>query len=306
MAIALFASGRAEEIFIKGPETLVARSTTIVAGPVSNFSKQVLSTSEPPGPDAMPLKWVIAGHLDNPTVLKGSAPGSVSFSFQEQSLLLPPARDREPWEDDYGEFQSGDRVVLFGGAGKFPTTVLPSGSGDRDLISLVRDIVAIQEGKKGEPNEAWLSYLNDAPLEEGRKAALRTLVQEHIEWNRLAPRLDGLFLNRSFSDAMRSFSFAILVYGLTRDDWKADQASIADFLARQFESEGKPKLLLQYILSLKLVLKYSTGKDDKISGELVTKRITACLKKKEQSVSGIPEMVEQYRQIRSTYPSLLL
>jgi hypothetical protein len=305
MAATLFATGAADQTYSTGPETLIADSTTILAGPISALSKQIVSTSEPPGPDAIPIKWIIAGLVDSPTPLKGSGAGPVTFSRPEQSLLLPPSRDGEDWVRIYGDFQEGDQVVLFLNGDRSLRRALPSGSGERDLISLVRDIIALQSGMRGEPRQAWLSYLNGSPLDQGRQAALRVLVQMPIEWTQLSPALDRLIANASMTDKMRAFSFGIVVFGLTHDRWKADQVAVSAFLCRQFESERRPRLLLQYVLSLKVALQYTMEEATRSAREPERKRIVDCLKRRESTAPMTPEVADQYRQIRATYPGII-
>src|SRR5437868_8956388 len=76
----------ADAVYKSGLETLVSQSPTIVAGFVSNYSKRVLKESEP-GPNAIPLKWVVTGTIDHPRVLKGSlTPISIAFTRTEQSM----------------------------------------------------------------------------------------------------------------------------------------------------------------------------------------------------------------------------
>jgi hypothetical protein len=53
-------SHRADEIYRTGPETLIARSSSIVAGPVSQYSRKIESESQG-GAESIPLKWVISG-----------------------------------------------------------------------------------------------------------------------------------------------------------------------------------------------------------------------------------------------------
>lgn len=306
MAASLFATGRAYETFTSGPETLVAKSPIILVGRVAALSKRVVSTSTPAGPDAIPLKWIVTGRVDNPTALKGSSGSTmVNFSREEQSPFLPPARNGEEWEAEYGDFGEGDSVVLFGGPQHFPAKALPSGVGERDLASLVRDIVSIETGTKGDRQRAWLTYLDDARFDESRKSALRALVQMPIEWKALAPALDHFWDRASLSAGVRAFSFGIVVYGLTQERWKADQVSVADFLVRRFEAEENPKLVLQYVLHLKLALKYSLQGHEKGVLEPVPKRIADALRRREPIVSRMPDIAEQYRQIRATYPGLI-
>jgi hypothetical protein len=73
--------------------------------------------------------------------------GSWSFLWRkEHSVFVPAERDREKWEEQYGNLHPAEQAVVFiGGDPQSPRIVaVPSGGGKRDLASLVSDIVSIQ------------------------------------------------------------------------------------------------------------------------------------------------------------------
>jgi len=306
LASMAYAAKRADEIYTAGPETLTARATKIVAGPVSAYSKRVLSTSEPPGPDAIPLKWIIAGRVDNPKPLKGPATGAVSFTRAEHSALIADTVDVPSWELAYGDLRQSGQVVLFLGSDPENDVIqaVPSADGELDLASLVRDIVAIQSNPGNGKLKAWLAYLGTARNDHGREAALRSLVQMNADWKRMRPTLDRFMGNPSLSQHMCGFGFGIVVFGLTNQKWEQDQVSVADFLGRQFEIARTPKLAFQYILSLKMALRYTMEEAARGDREPIRKQIIDGLRRNEPVASRTPEVAEQYRQIRATYPSL--
>ena len=301
-----FATTGADQVYATGPETIADRSSTILVGPVSAYSRRIVSTTQPPGSDAVPLKWIVSGRVDKPTILKGSMPGPVTFSKPEQSLILPNDQNQEEWELDYGDLEEGDEVVLFlSGEPADPVIrAIPSGLGGRNLAALVRDIVAIQSRPENESQAAWLSYAEQTSIEEGRKAALRSLLQMQVDWTHLLPVLERLVQNPNLSDEMRAFSFGIVVFGLTQGRWGPDQVEAVDFLCRQFESEGQPQLMLRYILSLKLALRYTMEEGVRAAREPMRRRIVDCLKGRESTASMVPQLAEQYRQLRAAYPRL--
>jgi hypothetical protein len=202
---------RADQIFRTGPETLVAEASTIVAGPVTDYSRKVLSMSQPES-DGFPLKWVASGQIGPAQLLKGqSVPASLRFSRTEHSPFVPPDGSTLYWEDAYGELQSGEPAVLFvsGGAQGSVFKVIPSGSSNgQDFISLVKDIVRIQDlRQEGDSKDRWLQYLRTTSSDEGRKAALRSLVNAPVEWVKLAPELNRLVSSDKNSSDIRAFAF---------------------------------------------------------------------------------------------------
>jgi len=295
-----------DDTYTEGPETLVARAPTVVAGAVAGYDKKIVSTSTPPGPDAIPLKWVVDGRVDQPLALKGSIPGAVSFSRMENSPFVPAQPARHRWELEYGDLEPAGRVVLV--LGNDPARVLlkviPSGAGERDLIALVRDIVGIQARPAAEAQRAWLSYLLNAPFDQGRKAALRTLVLEHMAWPQLQPAIERLMGSTALSMPMREFAFGIVVFGLTHDRWQSDQTAVVDVLCRQFQAETRSGVLLSYILQLKLALQYATQEAGQAARAPALNRTVDCLRRRESALSAVPELADQYRQLRAAYPGL--
>ncbi len=274
---------------------------------------RILSASEPPGPDAIPLKWVVTGRVDNPRTLRGAVQGAaVAFSRAESSTFVSDETDVPSWELEYGDLQPSGQVVLFvaggpvgGGAPANPLTqAIPSGAGEADLASLVRDIVAIQANPATQL-DAWLAYLSSARQDRGREAALRSLVKMKANWKRTQPVLEGLMANPSLSRPLRAFVFGIVAFGLTTRAWDRDQLPVVDFLCRQFESVRTPESSLGYILSLKRVLNYAMEEAARAARAPLRERIVDSLKRSEPQLARTPALAEQYRQIRASYPGLL-
>ena len=304
-----FAAGRADEIYRTGPEVLTAQSSTILTGPVSSYSKQVLTTSQPAGPDAVPLTWVVHGRLENPGVLKGAARGPVSFSRNEHSVFIPADRNQEAWEKQYGDLGPDDQVVLFlSGDPKSPQIkALPSGMGERDLAAIVRDFVAIQAMEPQAKEAAWLAYLERSHTDEGRQAALRSLLRAKIDWNRLGPALNRFSANPARSEAMRGYAFGIVVFGLTEGLWTRSDKAAGQYLCRQFESASADDedLLLDYLLKFKTLLQYTSEEAHKSARAPLRTTIGECLKSREGVLKKSPDLAEQYGEIREDYPGVL-
>ncbi len=307
MAALFFFNGKADQIYSTGPEAMVARSWSVLAGRLSRYSRQIVSSSEPPGPDAIPLKWIVTGTVVDPVALKGAATGPVAISRPEQSPILPNPGNVEDWEQAYGDLQDGGTVVVFlGGDSAHPAVIkaIPSGSGERDLATLVKDIVSIQsEADKQLRIAAWVAYFDRARLDEGRKAALRSLLNERADWQTVASALERV--NSSLKEPMRTYAFGFVAFGITEGYWTAQQAAAVDFLCRWFESEGSPNVLLQDIMTLKLVLRYTAEEGARAARERLRIRVVDSLRRMESRASANPELAEQYRQIRAAYPGLL-
>jgi len=300
------AAGRADEIYTSGPETLVARATQIVTGPIAGYAKRVTLTSEPPGPDAIPLKWTVSARVDHPRQLKGSTVGAVNFTRAEQSSFVTEPGEVPAWEREYGHLQESGHVVLFLASDPAVQVIkaMPTAEGQLDLASLVSDIATIQSRPEASRQDAWLGYVGSANTDQGRQAALRSLIQMNADWKRMRPALDRLLANSSSTGRMRAFAFGIVVFGLTNQKWQQDQAAVAEFLGYQFELARSSDSALQFILSMKLALGYTMEESARAAREPVRRLIVESLKRSEADASKVPAMAEQYRQIKATYPAL--
>jgi hypothetical protein len=302
-------SVRADEIYRTGPETLIARSSTILAGPVSNYSRKVESQSQG-GADSIPLKWVVNGVLEEPQVLKGQAlSGAIPFSRSEQSVVLPKDPSIADWEAVYGDLaQDGQVVVFLGGASRESIAkVLSSGAGEQNLISLVKGVVQIQAvGDPSERLEHWLTYLKGAPSDAGRKAALRSFIAEGGGWLNLDPVLDQSLKDSRLSRDFRAFGFGIIAFNVTQEKWGDARDAVVDFLCRVFGSERDPKLAMQYLYSLGLIFKYCDDENFRAQRRTVRRRFEGCLEQRSSlKIAGGPAveqyLEEQYQNLRSKY-----
>jgi hypothetical protein len=301
--------GRADQVYRTGPEALIAASATILAGPVSNYCKEVLSVTQPPGPDSIPLKWVVSARLESPQVLKGQLPSDpVCFSRSEQLSMTPGDRRRPRWEAIYGVLAPEGRVVLFlEAAPDAAPRAVPTGHGEQDLVALVRDIVPLQAIEDpGQRANAWLSYLERAQSDQARQAALRCLLQERIDWLRLESVLRYMLAGAQLSPNMRAFCFGIVAFGVKEEKWRAKRQLALEFLSWLFCAERNPRLALQYILHLKLILSYSWEEAHCGERQPVRELIIDSLRRRVLAGPLDPELEQQYQDIRENYPGLLL
>ncbi len=309
MAASAFEAQRADHIYRIGPETLVARSGAIYTGAVAQYSKRILEMSQP-GADGFPLKWVVSGRIQGPVPLKGpSHAGPLEFTRAEQSGMLPHPPSSVPWEMQFGDLARDDRAVVFllGEPAAPEMKVLPSGPADRDLASLVSNIVAIQ-GIADPPKQlaAWAHYLETASIDEGRRAALRSLIASPaVDWARMQTVLLRVLANPALSSNIRVFAFGIVAFAVTQGKWGAQELDAVDFLGRQFESERDPKTALQQILNLKLVLGYASEEAAATGRQPLRHHIIECLKRRAGMAPLPPALVEQYKQIGASYPGEL-
>ncbi len=267
--------GRADDIFTQGPETLIAQTAAIIAGPVSNFSKRVTERS-PDTPSGVPLRWVITGDLINPQFLKGEPTrNAVHFTRSEQAMFVPRPDPLPVWEQNIGEWQEGDSAVVFLARSNPPEIikVLPSGAGDRDLISLVKEIGSIQSSDKPAP-EKWQVYLLTANGDEKKKIALRSLVDGQISWDQLAPLLQKVMTTADTN--LRLFTFGLIGYQVTHDKWSGGR-SVVDFLCRQLERETDADVTAQYLSHFELMLRFASDEDFRIQRKELRERLRSCL-----------------------------
>jgi len=308
MALTSATAYRADEIYRAGAETLIAQSSTILAGPVSNYSKHILTQSQP-GTDGIPLKWAVSGQLEKPQILKGQAIFEpIRFSRSEQSIFLPKDPSVADWETTYGELAPNDQAVLFLGntSSESILKVLPSGDGERDLVGLVKDIISLQANDNAvERVRDWLSYLERARHDEGRRAALRELIHAPVKWTELEPVLQRLIVKSQVGPNLRAFGFGIVAFAVTEQKWGPSQLQAVNFLCRLFSDEQDTKLVLQYILTIKQVLRYSYDDVLRSMTKPEGQQLLDCLKRRESMRALDPPIQQQYQQIRASYPGLL-
>jgi hypothetical protein len=303
MALTGFAAPNADQIYQSGPESLAAESWAIVAGPITHYSKQITSASE--GAEPIPLTWTVSGQLAQPIQLKGTVPSHpLVFSREERSPLVPQDPSVPAWQLSYGELAPGDSTVLFfqGDRTKPVITVLPSGADSGDLIALLQAILPIQAIKDpAQQTTTWLQYLEEPhSQDEGRKAALRSLIKAKVAWPKLAAAL-----GRNSSPDIRTFVFGIVAYAVMRERFGADQPQAVDFLCREFAVEQNPRIALQYVLTLKLLLRYTAQEEGKHDRLPLEQRIVDALKQRRSMAPLTPELAEQYKQIQAAYPGIL-
>lgn len=294
---------RADQIYRTGPETLIAESSAVVAGPATDYSRRVISMSQPES-DGFPLKWIADGQIRQPQVLKGQPKLTVfRFSRPEQSLFIMEDSSDLYWEEIYGELRSGEQAVLFidGETEKSILKVVPSGKGEQDLIALVKDIVKIQALQQADDQtENWLQYLRSSSSDEGRKAALRSLVNTSVEWAKLAPELNRLLTNLKNSADIRAFSFGIAAFGVIEEKWVNHHQTV-DFLCRRFLAENDAELTMQYLQHLKLILHYSNDESFRKTRQSLRQQVLDCLKRREAAGRLDTQLAAQFKQIWALY-----
>jgi hypothetical protein len=291
----------ANTIYRTGIETLVSQSPSILTGSVDDYSKKILSESQG-GANAIPLKWIVSGRVNHPKVIKGTLPSkAVSFSRKEQSEIIPGDTSIAQWELDYGHLELSDAAVLFlnDDPDQSVVKVLPVGDENQDLVPLVTDIVRIQALSRGQQVDAWLAYLANGERTSQIEVALRSLLANKIEWNKLAPSMSTMMHNSSNSPASRAFAFGAVSFGLTLGIWKGDSIAVTDFLCRTFAAESNESQALQYVLHLKQILRATELDKFGKEGEPVRKQILRCLH--ETRAQG-PDVEVQYKDIFSRYP----
>jgi hypothetical protein len=298
------ATERADQIFRIGPETLVASSSTIVAGRVSHYHKEVLKVSQP-GPDGFPLEWKITAELADPVTLKGSPVSKpISFSRNEHSFMSPVPTRNPRWEQDYGELVPDGTVVLFlsGADSQSIQKVLPGGTGEQDLASLVKEIVSIQRlTNPKERIEHWLAYLAAGPLSEGFRVALRSLAQAGAPWQELEPALRKILMQASLSADIRAFAFGFVAFNITQNKWEAHAGAALDLLCSSFSGQADPKLALRNLGNLSLVLYYASEQPVQASRRSLREQTVKCLRSWASLGFADQDLAEEYKRIRQQY-----
>jgi hypothetical protein len=312
-AVAVFVAGgfmsadtttqRADQIFRTGPETLVAASSSIVAGPISHYSKEILKSTES-DPDSLPVEWKVTGEIDAPRTLKGTPrPSPLRFSRIERSFLSATRSPAPYWAQPYGELSSSGGVVLFyssedGDAAE----VLPSGAGELDLAALVKDIVSIQS--IAEPKrqiDRWLAYLGGGHGDTAARVALRSLAHLSVEWPQLEPAIKKILSGPNVSRDTRDYAFAFSVFRLSHDAWQKEAPTAVEFLCSSFQAQKDPKSQLRYLDSLSLLFDYYSRQPIVESRRPLRQRVENCWKAWANSGIADPQAVEEYKRLRQLY-----
>jgi hypothetical protein len=301
MALPAQPTDRADQVFRIGPEDLVARSSSVVAGSISDYSKEVQRYSGT-GPNAIALEWVARGRIDGPTVFKGAPPPApISFSRQERSALSPGPSAVPIWELAFGELKPSGQAILFIDSGG-GLEALPNGTGDQDLIALVKDIVRIQGIRDaGLQRRSWLQYLITAPTSEGRRVALRSLAHGGVDWRQMAPALTQFWSEPATSPDLRAFAFGFVAFQLTSQAWSDAPGEPGNFLCRVFSAEKETEQQLRYLQNIKLLLSYTVEEPRQDSRRPVQQSILGCLATWASRGLTDRDLQQEYNQIIQRY-----
>jgi hypothetical protein len=269
------AMSRVDDIYISGPETLIARSTTIVTGPVSGFSQRNLEI-EPRS--NTPLRWEISGEVARPAALKGMLPPPpIHFVRVEEAVFL--IRDNPPpWETNYLLWQRGDHVVIFFDDSRPPKMrAFPSGTGDRDLAGLAGRIAALQSIPEPARRFAgWRDELITGPTAEDKKAAVRALLGFNRPWNEIAPLFRQTVA--AADPNLREFVFGAVANAITRQRWP-DAAAPAEFLCEVLAHETSADTAAQYLGALGPLLGFASADDHREARRGLRERLRAGLRR---------------------------
>ena len=285
---------RADEIYTSGPETLIAESSVIVAGPVLNLVKQITETHAPSG---TPLRWEIHGEIERPETLKGDRPPSaIRFTRVEQPVFLDQ-QPQPPWMSDYLLWQPGDEaVIFFQPAG---LQVFPSGGGERDLVALVRLVVAIQAMSKPEQRSAaWMAILNsDSSTAQAKEAAMRSLVAMRVPFDELLPTFQRVLA--SSERQVRGFAFGLVVFGITHQLW-SEPARPAALLCRKLQAETDDNSVANYLASFSALLNFASEDDFVVARRPLREQLRRCVVEKCDHSAG--ETAQTCSQILGRFP----
>lgn len=268
---------RFDEMFTNGLETMIAESGAIVAGPVLHFAKEVKEQSQGSAP--IPVTWVITGQVESPETLKGEMPiVSLHLRREERSPFLPPPVPVPSWEAEYSPWQPDDKAVVF--LGKMPSEillVLPSGTGNRDLISLVRLIVSHYAMDPVEQANAWRKHLHNGvkAVGESKRIALRSLMKLTTNWSEEAPTLYAVM--RDGDSDLRRYAYGIVAHAIVNEKW-SDASESVKFLCTQFEKETDARIADNYREYVNLVLQFTNVENFRPQRKALNEQLRNCLK----------------------------
>ena len=146
--------------------------------------------------------------------------------------------------------------------------------------------------------------LKNARTDEAQKAALRSLAGFGTPWSTLAPVLEQVVANPATSLDIRGFIFGIVTFQVRQEKFGLQQREAVQFLCREFLAVKDTRLLLGFVLNLKLLLHY-TGQSEGRQGRLPIERLIIEALKQRKSMGSMPaEIVEQYQDIEETHPEI--
>jgi hypothetical protein len=297
-------SQRADQIFRTGPETLVAASSGIIAGHISHFAKEVLSSS-PPGPDGFPVEWKATGEVDEPRTLKGTPrPAPIHFSRLERSFVSAAPTPAPRWAQQYGELSATGDVVLFYSSpdDQTPSDIFPSAAGEQDLAALVKDIVSFQSVAEPKKQiDGWLAYLNSSRSGEASRVALRSLVQLSVEWGQIDPVMRKLLSSPDVPRDTRDYAFAFVAFQITHDVWQKEVGAALELLCSAFQAQKDANSQVRNLDGLLLVLDFTSKEPLQDSRRPLRHRIETCLKSWASSGVAAQASLEEYKRLQQRY-----
>jgi hypothetical protein len=271
---------RADDQYSKGPESLVRQSKAIVAGPVSDFKKQVLDQDASSG---TPLRWEVSGVLTTSRVLKGEPSLPIRFKRVEQLLVIGPD-EHEYWEADLLRWQDRDSAVVFfnDAAAKEGMRVLPSGSGERDLAGVVEKVVGIDGlSDRDRQFQEWAGLVRTGANAMEKRLALRSALGFHRPWEAVAP-----ILREALEDSeMREFGFGLVGYGIRTHQW-ADPMPAAELLCDEFANESDERAVSDDLASLGLLLSFAKEEAHREQRGALGDQIRECVRQKADTSTG--------------------
>jgi hypothetical protein len=273
----------ADVVFVAGPEVEVAQAAAVCAGRVADYAKQVLKRTDPP--TALEIEWIASARLVDIECFKGAAPTQpIRVRRHERSFAAVPDPSTPYWEAEYGTLEPGGKAVVFLGAGPDPPVlrVVPSGDGERDFADLVKNVARIQAIADTEQRlRAWADYLTRGATVEGRKAALRGMIQAGVDWPRLRAALAGFLASPRTEGQTRAYVFALLAYQLGRDAFALYAPQVVDFQCEIFLREPAGNVLLQYLSGFSHVLDFASQPErPQPLRDAVTTKVKACLRRR--------------------------
>ncbi len=252
---ALDTVSQAQAIFVQGPETVIAAAQTIVAGSPTGLLIHV--DKESAGPVPAPVEWTVSGMLAEPKLLKGdAAPNSISFQRHERDFFAVMDSAMPLWELSLGTTEQAAAQVLFylTADQTQPSKVLPSPRGGVDFVGMVSDIVRIQSiADASDRIAAWTDYARSAASNEGRMAALRSLVASQAPWTMLATTWDQLLADGRAPAEVRAFAFKLMLFEVSNGRWPDSLRAVLELAQKVFIAETNSRLALDYTDGLLLL-----------------------------------------------------